>query len=253
MNFIFIITTEIKKYLSITKSVVLGVFVNIIVISDIHGDVENLLTYLDKVRELKFDVIVCPGDFSDVNTPKGFTQEDIIRLIISELKSLKVPIVAVPGNVDPKNSIGFFEKNNMSVHGRGMVVGEFGFFGYGGAKTPFGTTIEPTEEELRLKIQNAYKDVRVAKFKILVTHNPPYNTKLDMIQTGIHVGSKTVRSFIEKHQPILSISAHIHEARGIDKLGDCSLINSGRFPEGYMGFVTIKDGVAHSKILNVTE
>jgi len=68
---------------------------DIIIFSDIHNDVENLLTYFDKIKELKFDVIVCPGDFTDINTPKGFTQEDITKLIITELKGLKKPIMYV--------------------------------------------------------------------------------------------------------------------------------------------------------------
>jgi len=226
---------------------------DIVVVSDIHGDVENLLTYLDKVKELKFDVVVCPGDFTDVNTPKGFTQEDIAKLIIGELKSLKVPVMAVPGNVDPKNIIKIFEREGISIHGRGKVVKEFGFFGYGGAKTPFETSIEPTEEELKLGLQNAYKDVKEAKYKVQVTHNPPHGTRLDMIQTGIHVGSNAVKLFIENHQPILAISAHIHEARGTDKLKNTFLINSGRFPEGYLGLVNIGNGIVNGKVLNITE
>jgi len=226
---------------------------NIVVVSDMHGDVENLLTYLDKIKELKFDVVVCPGDFTDVNTPKGFTQEDIAKLIISELKSLRVPIMAVPGNVDPKNIVKTFEENGISIHGRGKIVKGIGFFGYGGAKTPFETNIEPTEEELKLGLQNAYKDVEKAKYKVQVTHNPPYGTRLDLIQSGIHVGSNAVKSFIENHHPILAISAHIHEARGTDKLKDTFLINSGRFPEGYLGLVNIDNRVVNGKVLNITE
>ena len=226
---------------------------DIIVVSDIHGDVENLLTYLDKIKGLNFDVVVCPGDFTDVNTPKGFTQEDIAKLIISELKSLKVPVMAVPGNVDPKNIIKILEEENISIHGRGKIVKGFGFFGYGGAKTPFETSIEPTEEELKLGLQNAYKDVENTKYKVQVTHAPPHGTRLDTIQSGIHVGSNVVKSFIENHHPILAISAHIHEARGADRLKNTFLINSGRFPEGYLGLVNIDNGVVNGKVLNITE
>jgi Icc-related predicted phosphoesterase len=225
----------------------------IVVVSDIHSDVENLLGYLDKIKEIGFDVIVCPGDFTDVNVPKGFTQEDVVKLIINELKSLKVPVMTVPGNVDPKNIIKILEKDGVSIHGRGVRVGDYGFFGYGGAKTPFETSIEPTEEELKTGLQKAYKDIREAKFKVLVTHNPPFGTRLDTIQSGSHVGSKAVRAFIEKYQPVLSISAHIHEARGIDRLKNSFLINSGRFPEGYYGHVEITNSSVDGKVLNISE
>jgi len=226
---------------------------DIVIVSDIHGDVENLLAYLDKIKELKFDVIVCPGDFTDVNTPKGFAQEDVAKLIISELKSLKVPVVAVPGNVDPKSIIKSLESEDVSIHGQGKIVKGAGFFGYGGAKTPFETNIEPTEEEIKLGLQNAYKDVERAKYKVQVTHVPPHGTRLDLIQTGIHVGSDAVESFIKTHRPVLAISAHIHEARGTDKLKDTFLINSGRFPEGYFGLVNVDNGVVSGKVLNITE
>jgi len=226
---------------------------DIVIVSDIHGDVENLLSYLDRIKELKFDAVVCPGDFTDVNTPKGFAQEDIAKLIISGFKSLKVPVLAVPGNVDPKNIIKFFEEGGISIHGRGKAIGEYGFYGYGGAKTPFETNIEPTEDEIKLGLRSAYKDIEKTKYKIQVTHNPPHGTKIDMIQSGVHVGSNAVRSFIEDHQPILAVSAHIHEARGTDKLKGSFLINSGRFPEGYLGLVNIDGGSVNGKVLNITE
>jgi hypothetical protein len=226
---------------------------NIVVISDMHGDVENLLTYLDKIKELKFDVIVCPGDFTDVNTPKGFTQDDISKLIVSELKTLNVPVLAVPGNVDPKNIIELLEKEGISLHKHGKTIGEYGFYGCGGAKTPFETSIEPSEEETEAGLLAAYREVEESTFKIQITHAPPNGTILDMIRSGIHVGSEAVRVFIEKHKPILAISAHIHEARGIDKINNTVLINSGRFPEGYVGLVNIEDCIVSGKILNITE
>jgi len=226
---------------------------NIVVVSDIHGDMENMLTYLDKIRELNPDLIICPGDFTDINMPKGFTQQDVVELIVDELKSLNIPVLAVPGNVDPKETITILEKKKISLHGRGKIIGEYGFYGYGGAKTPFETSIEPSEEEMKMALLNAYKDVKNAKYKVQVTHAPPFNTKVDMIHSGIHVGSKIVRSFIEEHQPVLAVSAHIHEARGIDKINNTLLINTGRFPEGYVGLINIENGVVKGKILNIIE
>jgi len=74
---------------------------------------------------------------------------------------------------------------------------------------------------------------------ILITHNPPFGTNLDRTETGEHVGSKAVREFIEKNKPILAISAHIHEAGGIDKLGDTVLFYPGVAYEGKYGLVSI--------------
>lgn len=226
---------------------------DIIIFSDIHNDVENLLTYFDKIKELKFDVVVCPGDFTDINVPKGFTQEDIVKLIITELKGLKKPILAVPGNVDTKDIVNILEKDGVSIHGKGRVIDDFGFYGYGGAKTPFGTNIEPSEEELKIGLKSAWKDVEKIKYKIQVTHNPPIGTRVDMVQSGAHVGSNVVKEFIETHEPILAISAHIHEAKGIDHVKKTFLINSGRFPEGYFGLINIENGSVKGRVLNLIE
>ena len=226
---------------------------DIIVISDIHGDVENLLVYLDKIKELKFDVVICPGDLTDVDVPKGFSQNDVARLIIEELKTLKRPLLCVPGNVDSPEVINILKEDDVSIHGEGKIIGDYGFYGYGGAKTPFSTNIEPTERELKNGLEGGLKDLGDIKKLIQVTHTPPFNTKLDMIQAGLHVGSKIVRGFIELHNPLIAISAHIHEAKNTEKLKNTFLMNSGKFSEGYFGLINIKNGIVSGKILNLIE
>jgi len=226
---------------------------DIIVISDIHGDVENLLLYLDKIKEFKFDVVVCPGDFTDVDVPKGFTQNDVARLIIKELKTLKKPLLCVPGNVDSHKIINILEQEGVSVHGKGKVVNDIGFYGFGGAKTPFNTSIEPSEEELKVGLENSWKDVKGMKRLVQVTHNPPLNSRLDVVQSGMHVGSNVVKIFIESKNPIVAISSHIHEARGIDKLKNTFLMNSGKFSEGYFGIINIENNLVSGKVLNLIE
>jgi len=47
---------------------------------------------------------------------------------------------------------------------------------------------------------------------IFVSHTPPYDTPLDTTIDGKHVGSKAVRSYIEKNQPLIGFHGHIHES-----------------------------------------
>lgn len=47
---------------------------------------------------------------------------------------------------------------------------------------------------------------------ILVSHAPPFNTNLDLLPDGRHVGSEAVRRFITQRQPILSLHGHFHES-----------------------------------------
>jgi len=67
---------------------------------------------------------------------------------------------------------------------------------------------------------------------ICVLHCPPYGTALDQIHGGVHVGSRDVRAFIEKHQPLLSLHGHIHESPAV----------SGRFAERIGSTIGINPG-----------
>jgi len=224
--------------------------VKILAVSDIHNDVEMLMPYLEKAAELNVDVVVCPGDFTDFNLPKGFTRIEMAKLILEELKSLGKPIVAVPGNQD-KEILNLLEKDGVSIHGSGKVIDGVGFYGFGGAKTPFNTSYEPDESEIDAGLRKAYEDVKNIKIKVQVTHNPPVNTKLDILPSGAHIGSEVVRKFIEDKEPVAAICAHVHESCGTDSIDNCKIINSGRFPEGRCGLIELKDGLASVKIVSL--
>ncbi|MBT4388047.1 hypothetical protein HOK68_00875 [Candidatus Woesearchaeota archaeon] len=66
-------------------------------------------------------------------------------------------------------------------------------------------------------LNNLTKDLDISKL-VLVTHSPPYDTNLDLIFSGEHVGSLAVKQFIEKQQPLMTLHGHIHET--VDKSGD---------------------------------
>ena len=68
---------------------------------------------------------------------------------------------------------------------------------------------------------------------IFLTHNVPYNTKLDKIldkkspRVGQHFGSYLARQMIQKHKPLVSIGGHMHEHFGKDKIKNTTIINAG--------------------------
>ena len=72
------------------------------------------------------------------------------------------------------------------------------------------------------------------KKTIYVMHSPPYGTRLDSIQGGHHVGSKAIKTFVEKSQPLLTLHGHIHESPEVsgsffDKIGETISVNPGQF------------------------
>lgn len=70
------------------------------------------------------------------------------------------------------------------------------------------------------------------KKSVFVFHAPPFNTKLDMVYDGTHVGSRAIREFIEKFQPLLTLHGHIHESPRVsgsfeERIGKTLCINPG--------------------------
>ena len=59
------------------------------------------------------------------------------------------------------------------------------------------------------------------------------DTALDRIRGGLHAGSRAVRGFIEKHQPLHFFCGHIHEAEGaVVQMGATRAMNVGK--KGYL-------------------
>jgi Icc-related predicted phosphoesterase len=68
---------------------------------------------------------------------------------------------------------------------------------------------------------------------IYVMHSPPFATQLDLIQGGKPAGSRSIKSFIEKNQPLLTLHGHIHEAPELsgaymDRIGETLSLNPGQ-------------------------
>jgi Icc-related predicted phosphoesterase len=69
---------------------------------------------------------------------------------------------------------------------------------------------------------------------VFVFHSPPRDTACDLIASRAHVGSRAIRAFLEKHQPPLVLSGHIHEAPRVssgyrDAIGRTVVVNPGQF------------------------
>lgn len=204
----------------------------LVCISDIHGKAHNAAKL---AREIKSgDVIVLAGDITNF----GGARE--AKEIAEQFLALSENVLAVPGNCDRKETINALDDLGVNLHAKGRVIGGAAFFGLGGSnRTPFNTPQEYREEEIEELLNQGYEKIKKREIKVLVSHPPPYSTKIDTTRAGIHAGSKKVREFIEQHQPSLVISGHIHEARGTDALGRSILINPGPF---HMGFAIVELG-----------
>ena len=72
---------------------------------------------------------------------------------------------------------------------------------------------------------------------IFISHDIPYNTKLDIVKNKdsyankMHLGSTVARAMCVKFKPELCVGGHIHEGKGKDKLGKTILVNPGYGPK----------------------
>jgi Icc-related predicted phosphoesterase len=56
---------------------------------------------------------------------------------------------------------------------------------------------------------------------------------------GTPVGSAAVRRFIESRKPQVCVVGHIHEGRGVDRIGETLVLNAGALRDG--GYVVVED------------
>ena len=147
--------------------------------------------------------------------------------------------------MDPPNLEETFDRLKVSINGKAAIVGEAGFFGVSASPfSPLHTPYEISEEEIRRRAEEGWKRVQGARWKIFIPHAPPFDTKLDKIFAGAHVGSTAVRAFIDHYQPDVVVCGHIHEARGKDSIGKTQIVNCGPAGKGYYAVIELGDTIS---------
>jgi len=206
----------------------------ILAVGDIHGDYQKIIKYL---KNHKVDLIIITGDITQ------FGPAELGEEILNEISSFDVPVLAIPGNCDPENIHSKIENSKaVNIHGRGLIIKDIGICGFGGSNpTPFNTPLEFDEVEIYDQASKLIKGIADEKISLLVTHAPPYNTKTDLLPSGDHAGSTSIRKIIEEYQPSLNVCGHIHESKGIDTIGRTKIVNPGEISKGYGCLINIYD------------
>ena len=118
--------------------------------------------------------------------------------------------------------------------------------------TPWDTPREKPDSELEPMLEALASQVKNVQNSIFNLHAPPYGYALDLapeltkdliqaVDRKIHVGSKAVTNILKKYQPFLSLHGHIHESRGIQKVGRTTMVNPGsEYSEGVLRGVVIE-------------
>ena len=185
------------------------------------------------------DLVLLNGDLTNY----GGTAE--AKKVLEEIMHVNPEVLAQFGNLDKAEVNDYLEKLAINLHGQARLVrGEVCLIGVGGSNfTPFHTPSEMPEQELLHLADQAFRQgldyISLAQPlhkrkipRILLSHVPPFNTEVDTLHNGRHVGSKAIRTIIEKYQPDLCITGHIHEAKGHDMIGKTPVYNHGMLRHG---------------------
>ncbi|HHT9109235.1 MAG TPA: metallophosphoesterase [Candidatus Wunengus sp. YC63] len=210
----------------------------IISFGDVHEDTNNLIKIKSELENA--DLIVISGDLTNYH---GKVEA---KKVLESIEKYNKHLLAQYGNLDQPEVNEYLTGEGVNLHGNGYVFGDVGIFGCGGSSpTPFNTPSEITESDIKNYLTHGYSKVKDAKWKIMVCHTPPKDTAIDIVRSGIHVGSGIVRDFIVQHKPDVCISGHIHESRGKDKVGDTIVLNAGMFRDGWYIEINIdKEGLS---------
>jgi len=193
----------------------------ILAFADMHGSKKALKQVLKKAKGA--ELVICCGDLTIF--------EQFLKKWLKDLNHLKIPVLIIPGNHENsrvlKKACSYFE-NIIYMDARAFESDDFIILG------AEGNGFSMVDKAFDKVAKGFYKILKNNKKKyILMTHAPPYDTKLDRLFDGGHCGNKSIRKFILKSKPSFAFSGHIHENNGKkDKLGRTTIINPG--PHGML-------------------
>jgi Icc-related predicted phosphoesterase len=208
----------------------------IITIVDLHGSY-SLVDELGKELS-EADLVIIAGDLTN------FGGEEEARKGIEAVRKYNKNILAVTGNCDTKEVAEYLTAEKLNIHAHNVTVNGVSLIGAEGSlPCPSPTPTIYSEDEYVGIFNKSIEGLDRTRPLILVSHQPPYDTVNDTLNNGDHVGSRSVRDFIESQQPLVCFSGHIHEAPGIDEIGKTKIVNPGPLGTRSYAYLDLDDGI----------
>jgi len=182
---------------------------------DLHEDNKYLKELVQRASQEDIEFVVCAGDLTVFG--RG------LRYILRQFNEVGKKFYFIPGNHESDKMLDEVLSdypNCINFNHKEIKIQNYVFLGFGGG----GFAAE--DPEFR-KISREWYSKHQDDKTVLVTHGPPYGTKIDLLEKR-YVGNKDYRKFIERIKPRLVICGHIHETAGIiDDVGKTKIINPG--------------------------
>ncbi len=199
--------------------------------------------------------------------------EEWVNLAEERLKSSGVEVYIMPGNDDYPEIDEALNKSEFVINPDGKLVvigGRYEMISTGYVNiTPWKAPRDIPDEKLEEILEELATQLKRPGDSIFSLHAPPYNTPIDLaplldntlkpvLASGelvmTHVGSIAVRKLIEKYQPLLGFHGHIHESKGMVKIGRTICLNAGSdYLAGNLqgAIVTLEDGKVKSYMFTI--
>ena len=202
----------------------------------------------------------------DGSVDRRFTQEMTkglemwLDMADGKLRGGEIPCILNGGNDDIWEIDDIIEQSPAVSFAEGKVLDLGGFYlasmGWTNP-TPWNTFREAPEDVLATKIDAVVSQIPDLSRAVFNFHAPPYGTGLDeapALDANMRpthggavmkpVGSTAVKAAIQKYQPMLSVHGHIHESKGVTRLGRTLTMNPGS---------SYSDGVLQGAVLDLNE
>ncbi len=203
------------------------------------GDIHEDLSLLGEIPNLSAaDGVIISGDI----TNRG----DIRRAseLLDEVFSINSNIYAQIGNMDRPEVTSYLDEKGWNIHARGKLLADnIGIMGVGySTPTPFMTPSEVSDDKLAQWLNEGYEQVKHLMKLILVAHDPPFGSKAAQLPSGENVGNRSVLEFIQRVQPDICLTGHIHEAESEDFIGRTKILNPGMLGMGGYVLIRLQEG-----------
>lgn len=187
----------------------------ILAAGDFHGDSSVTKKLAEKAEKENVDLVILTGDITGL-----IETENIIKPFLQKNKR----VVFVPGNWDTTEATETLSQlygiKNIGKHY--VKYDNVGIFGIGNENWQLNLN----EDKTFKKLKKDFEKIKDLEKKIMVSHMHAAQTSSEF--SGFP-GSTAVRKAIEKFQPDLFISGHIHEAEGLqEKIGKTRVISVGK-------------------------
>ncbi len=231
--------------------------------TQLEGD-EELSAFRARLAKLGFyDEIVTRSEYEELHDEPHavdaiFLRQAVsrlkewVRLAEKRLKGTDIRCYVTGGNDDDPQVLRVLDEEArdrvVPCEGKLVQLDEEGHvmasLGYSNP-TPWDTPREADEEQMAELIQQAINGLEDFSRAVFNFHAPPVDSTLDtcpkldastdpptVITAGgepvmFGAGSRAVRDAIERWQPLVSLHGHIHESRGMVKIGRTTAVNPG--------------------------